>query len=345
MFIQKHPNFIAMGHKASIEELTDEVIFLATRHEGLKHIRAITSDLSTNSITDLGDRLLLAARAVLELTPTHDSVDFKKSPSSLTQYLKELKMGKQNTLKYMFNSLDNATGGMAKGELIVISGRPEMGKSSLGRRLAGNLFKQGANVLIMTLEESLDQYRRRLYSMLYGISYNKMKNQQLDQSEIDHWQKMEYVRSQAKGNMFILGGKMTTSLTDITACLEKYKPDAMLIDGAYMMKVSRSSQTSFDWQQQAVIFNEIKKMALDYKIPIIAITQAGRQLNQKDPKLEDMAYTDHIGRVADVAIYITDPQDSPIFRTLTLSKNRDGIRLSKGINLQVDFDLLRFTEI
>ena len=345
IFAQRHADFKAQGHKATLEELTDEVIRLGTRQEALKHIEEITNQLAKNSTVDIGEKLLTAGKSVASMGSIQDKTNFKDMSSRINTYMTELQNGVSNSIKYLIPTLDAITGGMRVGELIIISGKPASGKSNLGRRIIGNAFKQDAKILAMTLEESRDHYVRRLDSMLHGISYRKMKNYDLTPSEIAKWQKMGAIQAQAKGDITILGGRMSSSLSDIIAGLEKYKPDLMLIDGVYMMRSDKNSIGSVEWQYQSAIFNETKKMALEYNIPIIGITQAGRQTDENNPKLEDMAFTYHIARVADIAMFMSNPSKSRNYRSLTVSKNRDGAKPSKAINLEIDFDTLRFKEV
>ena len=121
--------------------------------------------------------------------------------------------------------------------------------------------------------------------------------------------------------------------------IEGHKPDVVMIDGVYMMRMDNRSSFDLTWTNIAAIFNELRQMSLGYNIPIFGVTQLGRATNEMDPDVTDLSYADFIGQVATVALLLSHPSNwLPSYRQLKIAKNRDGDTPLHPLRLKVDFD-------
>jgi hypothetical protein len=119
-------------------------------------------------------------------------------------------------------------------------------------------------------------------------------------------------------------------MTWLRGKIEKYKPDAVFIDGLYLMSADR--KTGKDHERVMQISRAARQTVLDTHIPLIATMQANRQASKNgDAELDEIAYSDAIGQDATCAIRSINEKGSPPTIALVLAGSREfelnGIRI------------------
>ena len=231
--------------------------------------------------------------------------------------------GKIAGLASGFRDLDNKLGGLHKSDLIIIAGRPSMGKTALGTNIAFNVSKNfnekideygnkklidGGKVAFFSLEMSSEQLATRILAEQTKISGDKMRKAELSK---DDFKKIAKSSSELEDlNLFIDDNPILTIAT-LRARARRLKRlygiDLIIID--YLQLMSPSSKTKNEGRVQEIseITRGLKAIAKELNIPIIALSQLSRQVEQREdkrPQLSDLRESGTIEQDSDVVMFI-----------------------------------------
>ena len=235
-----------------------------------------------------------------------------------------------------FSNLDSLTQGFQKSDLIIIAGRPSMGKTALSLNIALNSIKlTQVPILFFSLEMSKTQLMYRILSMETNISQTRLKNGQLYQND---WIKLtKSIKTISKLPLFI---NDTTNLTvpQIRAkikqiTLEQTQLGLVIID--YLQLLSDIDFKNLNRVQQlSNITRSLKNLAREFDIPIIALSQLSRNVENRvdqKPILSDLRESGSIEQDADLILMITKAKGSnnipnSVFSPINLiiAKQRNG---------------------
>ena len=202
------------------------------------------------------------------------------------------------------NSIDEATGGFNNGELIVIAARLGEGKSWAMQHCGVTAALAGHGVQYNSMEMSRSQVAYRLYSLLSGtIGSTLYKNTELMQGRVPDMRQfrkfVEELKVKMTGRLHISDASrgQVSSLTVATQ-IERNKPNIVFLDYLGLMK------RDADWQGMGKLTGELKQIAVQYDIPIVAASQLNREngLGKEPPGAEALALADAIGQDADMVI-------------------------------------------
>ena len=277
----------------------------------------------------------------------------KNAPSTaelLTQITDDLwlrlqRPGQLSGLPSGFRSLDSYTDGFQKSELIIIAGRPSVGKTAFGLNLLLNVLKQTRlPVLFFSLEMSAQQLMYRLLSMETRLNQNKFRTGLLNQED---WEKINLVmRILGKIPMHLYDNPHLSTL-DIRRTLKNFaktysQMGLIVIDYLQLMEdpVFKNANRA---QEISAITRELKNIAREFEIPIIALSQLSRTIESRmepKPMLSDLRDSGSIEQDADLVLMlyknnqklITNLSPGVSIIELSIAKQRNGpvgnIRLS-----------------
>ena len=219
--------------------------------------------------------------------------------------------------------LDKKLGGLHNSDLIIIAGRPSMGKTALGTNIAFNAAKSykesiddfgnrtvidGGKVAFFSLEMSAEQLATRILAEQSKISSNKMRKAELTKED---FKKIAKISSELENlNLFIDDNPILTIPT-LRARARRmsrlYNIDLIIID--YLQLMSGSSAVRNDGRVQEIseITRGLKAIAKELNIPIIALSQLSRQVEQREdkrPQLSDLRESGTIEQDSDVVMFI-----------------------------------------
>jgi replicative DNA helicase len=219
--------------------------------------------------------------------------------------------------------LDNKLGGLHKSDLIIIAGRPSMGKTALGTNIAFNIarnFKEkiddlgikklidGGKVAFFSLEMSSEQLATRILAEQTKISGDKMRKAELSK---DDFKKIAKSTSEIEDlNLFIDDNPILTiaTLRARARRLQRlYGIDIIIIDYLQLMSSSLKTKNEGRVQEISEITRGLKAIAKELNIPIIALSQLSRQVEQRDdkrPQLSDLRESGTIEQDSDVVMFI-----------------------------------------
>jgi replicative DNA helicase len=206
-----------------------------------------------------------------------------------------------------FTNYDEKTSGLQNSDLIIIAGRPSMGKTSFAMNLAENAALNNDNsVAVFSMEMPGDQLALRMMSSLGRIDSHNLRTGKLD----DHdWPRLiSSVSMLSKAKLFIDDTAALTP-TELRARTRRLKRehglDLVIIDYLQLMQVGGSTENRAT--EISEISRSLKALAKELQVPIIALSQLNRSVEQrpdKRPIMSDLRESGSIEQDADVILFI-----------------------------------------
>jgi replicative DNA helicase len=207
-----------------------------------------------------------------------------------------------------FTDLDAMLGGLQKSDLVIVAGRPGMGKTSWLLSVALNAARAvRARIAIFSMEMSNEQLVQRLVSSETGISTHDLRRGQIDERE---WA----LFVEATGNLsnlriFLDDTPALNPLQLRTKCRRLYSEhglDLIMVDYLQLMSAGSGRQEN-RVQEISFISRHLKQLARELEVPVLAAAQLSRAVEQrqdKRPQLSDLRESGSIEQDADVVMFI-----------------------------------------
>jgi len=208
-----------------------------------------------------------------------------------------------------FFDLDSFTQGFQKSDLIIIAGRPSMGKTALSLNISANII-QNSNlpVLFFSLEMSKEQLTYRLLTSETNITNSRLKTGNLYK---DDWIKLNSTIKDFSTLPFFIDDTPNPSIQDIKSKIKKIlfeqnQIGLVIIDYLQLMQNTKF-KTDNRTQELSQITRSLKNMAREFDVPIIALSQLSRNVENrvnKRPILSDLRESGSIEQDADLVLML-----------------------------------------
>ena len=242
-----------------------------------------------------------------------DSEDMKNLASTMTltfENIEKSSLGKYSTgVPVSFYDLDSMTQGFQRGSLIVIGGRPSMGKTSFAMNLATNVAKANKlPVCYFSLEQSREQMSYRFLSMGLGIESGRLRTGRLQQ---DEWSLIgKEVEDLAEVPIYICD-KGSIKVKEILAKSKRIKEneglgELGLIVVDYIQMMDGPNKESRDKELSKIVL-DLKEMAKILDVPVVLMSQLSRDIEKREnyrPMLSDLRETQGLEAHSDVVIML-----------------------------------------
>ena len=229
--------------------------------------------------------------------------------------------------------LDNAIGGLFPGEVTVLGARPAVGKSAMASFIGASLAAKGKKVGICSLEMSPIQYMKRLLAAYGGVDGRKLRTGR--GITTDEWERLGDAMAQLSSWDMPFTFSVST-IEELASEARRRKDskglDLLIIDYMQLLKVKRQVESEF--VRVSVVSHDIKRLALDLDIPILALAQVARP-EQKGrlqmPTLDSLRGSGDIEQDADNVLFLhkplvdTDESINPRHMSLAQECMRSGI--------------------
>ncbi len=218
--------------------------------------------------------------------------------------------------------LDNKLGGLQSSDLIILAGRPSMGKTALATNIAYNIAKaykteaqadgtvkvlDGAIVGFFSLEMSSEQLATRILSEQAEIASEKIRRGMIDEREFAKLVHVSQEMSQVPLYIDETGGISIAQLAARARKLKRQKGLGLLVVD-YLQLLTGSKRTGEGRVQEvSEITVGLKALAKELQVPIIALSQLSRQVEQREdkrPQLSDLRESGSIEQDADVVMFV-----------------------------------------
>ena len=277
----------------------------------------VTSAFSTEgrAVSDILEASETSILAIGEQGVVREEV--KTIEGQLLRFIEDLqdkadRPGQQTGVLTGFNDLDKQTDGFQAGDLIVIAGRPSMGKTSLAMNIAENAaLKQSLNVLVFSLEMSADQLTRRIVGSLGRIDQKGLKTGVLSDGD---WGRVTETLERLKNVVLDIqdvGVETVGVIRAISRRIARRRKKLGLIIVDYLQLLNSSSGDRASPENRATevaqISRGLKMLAKEMQCPVIALSQLNRSVEartDKRPMMSDLRESGAIEQDADVIIFI-----------------------------------------
>ena len=211
-----------------------------------------------------------------------------------------------------YKRLDKMTHGLQSGALIVLAARPGMGKTSLAMNLVEHAsLRAGKTCAVFSLEMPRSEIVQRLICSYANVSMAKALNGELTAKE---WKKLMLASDQLKkSNIYIDDSSRVTPAEILSKCRRLKTTaggvDLIMIDYIQLMSGGDSKMAGAENRQQEIasITRDLKIMAKELNVPVIALSQL-RRIQSKEPQLSDLRESGAIEQDADIVMFISRPE-------------------------------------
>lgn len=235
----------------------------------------------------------------------HDIKDVLKETIQNIEILSENE-GDITGLPYGWADLDKKTAGLQRSDLVIVAGRPAMGKTSFAMNIAERAAITGSSVAIFSMEMAAHQLVMRMFSSLSQINQGDLKRGKLKDNDWPKLGQTTQLLNQAK--LFIDDQPALTPNEIMSRCRRlknRQGLDLIVIDYLQLMQVKGKTENRAN--EISEISRNLKAMAKELDVPVIALSQLNRSLEQrpnKRPVMSDLRESGAIEQDADLIIFI-----------------------------------------
>jgi replicative DNA helicase len=265
-----------------------------------------------NGGMDVDDIVDLAQQAVYDVTERRVSEDFAVLADMLQPTLDEIEAvgatnGMMTGVPTGFSDLDRLLNGLHAGQLIIVAGRPGLGKSTASMDFARNAaIRSNCASAIFSLEMSKIEIVMRLLSAEARVPLHVLRSGQLSD---DDWTKLARRMGEISEAPIFVDDTPSMNLMEIRAKARRLKQrhNLKLIVVDYLQLMSSPKKTESRQQEVAELSRGLKLLAKEVECPVIAVSQLNRgpeQRTDKRPQLSDLRESGSIEQDADVVILL-----------------------------------------
>lgn len=324
--LDRKKNLNAVGGIEYISDVIDSVATAANLDYYIKIVKdkavmrnliETATDIVTNAyeededITHMLDEAEKKILNVVKERQTSDFIHIKDAIATAQENLEHLSQNKSDItgLPTGFYDLDKASSGLHAGEMIIIAARPGMGKTAFALNIATNAAQHTKKAIaIFNLEMPAEQLVNRMRSAVGQIDSYKIQTGQMNHED---WKRINEANSQlAETNIQIVDDAGITASEIKAKCrtLANKEEGLGLVIIDYLQLVTSGGKRPESRQQEVSdISRALKTMAMELKVPVIALAQLSRSAEKREnnqPMLSDLRESGSIEQDADMVLFI-----------------------------------------
>ncbi|WP_440993531.1 replicative DNA helicase [Cysteiniphilum litorale] len=304
--------------------------------------------LSEEDVLDKVEQAVLTVRQDID-SGNNDFISAKSVIPQIIDYLDELSDNDGLAgLPTGFIDLDNKLCGLREEQLIIVAGRPAMGKTTFAMNIAEAVLTQtDKSVLVFSMEMSAKDIMMRMASSLGMLPFSRIRSAQL---EDDDWAKLTLAFTKVENMKLSIVDKAALTPTEVKHKARKFKrenPDLGLIVIDYLQLMQSPAYQNNRNLEISNISGQLKALAKELKVPVIALSQLNRGLEDranKKPMMRDLRDSGSIEQDADVIMFVHREEvykpDDPELKGLAevvVGKQRNGEIGDVGLMFRGEF--------
>ena len=323
-YLDNHNNLDDIGGVGYITDLVaatpiaSNVVYYAKivqQKSTLRKLISTAQNIASRSYTEQDDVEGLvedAERQIMDVSENRNQAGFKQIKDVLNQAMAQIDQLYQNDqaitgLPTGFRDLDKITTGLHEDEMIILAARPAVGKTAFALNIAQNVgTKTDKSVAFFSLEMVAEQLVNRMLCSEGSIDANHLRTGQLNEEE---WQNLIIAMgslSKAKIYMDDTPGIRMAEIRAKCRRLAREQGDLGLIIIDYLQLIEGSGQENRQ-QEVSAVSRQLKKLAKELHVPVIALSQLSRGVEQrqdKRPVLSDIRESGSIEQDADIVAFL-----------------------------------------
>ena len=325
----------AVPSAANITYYAKIVLEASIRRKLIRASNKILEDVQNKSI---GSRELLedAQRKIFELTDAGVAASFKEIKEVVIPFVDHLEKLRKNKgditgIATGFPALDSMTFGFQRSEFIIVGARPSIGKTAFALSMAANMsIRGGIKSAFFSLEMSEMQLMQRLVALEAKIDSTKMRSGNLNAKD---FKRITNTCSRIYDAPMYMVEMPNMKLLDLSAMARqlctRYGVQIIFVD--YLGLISSENYAIPRHEQIAEISRSLKGMARELNIPIVALSQLVRDVEEKRPVLSSIRESGSLEQDADLVMFLhrnrketIQDVEKPIDTELIIAKQRNG---------------------
>lgn len=251
-------------------------------------------------------------KKIFDIVQNRGSGDFVPIKQVVMNALEKIERASQNTgnvtgIATGFVDLDYKMSGLQPSDLILVAARPSMGKTAFVLNIAQYVaFHSDLCTAIFSLEMSKEQLVNRLFSLESRVDAQLLRSGNLTDAD---WEKLIEGAGTVGKSKLIIDDTPGISISELRSKCRKYKleHDLKLIIIDYLQLMSGNGRSDSRQQEISEISRSLKALAREINVPVIALSQLSRQVEQRPdhrPMLSDLRESGAIEQDADVVMFI-----------------------------------------
>ncbi|MFV0379847.1 MAG: replicative DNA helicase [Anaerorhabdus sp.] len=261
---------------------------------------------------EIEDYLDEAEKAVLNVTRNRRTSEFKSGRDVISKVVENIhKMADNKSsitgVKTSFKDLDNLTHGLQGGDLIILAARPSMGKTAFALNLGMNiaLVNREKAIAVFSLEMPAEQLISRILSAKSNVKGDSLRTGRLEQKD---WGLLNEAVSELKASQIYIDDTPGVKVSEIFSKCRRLQSEhglsCIIID--YIQLISGNSSKGDNRQQEvSEISRNLKALARELEVPVIALSQLSRNVESradKKPMMSDLRESGSIEQDADIVM-------------------------------------------
>ena len=295
----------------------DEHIKIVNEKAILRRLIDVSSSIIDNAYdgdNELSDVLENAETKILNVVKTRKGSEFKSIQDVLNRTVDQINRlvdnkGEVTGLSTGFTDLDKLTTGFHPHELIIIAARPAMGKTAFALNLATNIAQSTTKtVALFNMEMGAEQLAMRMIAAEGELDQGKLKRGELDKNDFN---KIDEAVARLGNTNLVIDDTSGMTIGEIKAKCRRLASSEnglgiVIID--YLTLIMGSAKYQGNRQQEvSEISRSLKTMAMELDIPVVALAQLSRNVEQRDdkrPMLSDLRESGSIEQDADIVAFL-----------------------------------------
>lgn len=262
---------------------------------------------------DVDRALKQAEEIIFKIGQRYESADFKpiREARSIADFFDPPEVADDESTQPIatgFEALDRVLGGFHRSDMIVLAARPGFGKSTLALNIGLNAAKNGKTVGIFSLEMGIDQVAHRMAAAHARLNIQNIRNDTLNDFERDRLSDAYGFLSDMKIYVDDAALQTASALSAKARRLDLQTGlDFLIIDYMQLISGSSTGRDANRVQEVSEISRYLKAIARDLNIPVLAVSQLSRAVEQRkthEPRLADLRESGSIEQDADVVMFI-----------------------------------------
>lgn len=296
------------------------------------------AQLAYEDVDDVEEIIDRAESIVFGVSEQRASKDLKPIRTAIDTYFDRIEYLSQHQGEIVgiptgLKDLDKLLGGMQRSDLLILAGRPGMGKTSLGLSIALQAARKwDKRIAIFSLEMSDEQLVQRLLSAETGIDSQRLRLGQIREQE---WPVLMQATQLLANTSVFIDDTPAISVMELRTKARRieaeYGLDLIIVDYLQLMRGSARSENR--QQEISFISRSLKELARELKVPVLALSQLSRAVesrHDKHPMLSDLRESGSIEQDADVVMFVYRDEiynpdtEFPNIAEIIVAKHRSG---------------------
>ena len=301
---------------ASVKLYIEIVEEKAIERKLLHKMQGLSDDILNHryELNDMLDKVETNIMEVIKLRRTSEFMTLNEAAEEVFEKINSY-VGKDQEIIGLdtgYPNLNKATLGFQKGDLMILAARPAVGKSSYAINLALQVAKNNdAHVAFFSLEMSIEQLMMRIYSYQAGVDLAKIRSGKLNNDEL---LLLSLAKEDLSKQKLYFDVSPSSNIADIrTKCRQLKnagKLDFVVID--YLQLITAENTKGNRQEEVSKISRQLKTLAQELQVPILALSQLSRGVEDREnktPQLADLRESGSIEQDADIVFFIYRRKD------------------------------------